>query len=394
MFDDSESNPGSYSPIRDYALIGDCHCAALVSVKGSIDWLCLPRFDSPSVFGAILDASRGGHFSISPAGKFSAEQYYVEDTNVLQTVFETKSGRLRLTDLMPVAASEDRTRTLFPERHILRVIECLEGEVEVKVAYCPRPDYGRTPPKLKDRSAMGIYCEHGGGLFHLLSDLPLQISPGQTSAKGLQLLRRGERRHLSFVFTRGEPAIIPPLGKPADLMVEKTIDWWKDWSSRCTYTGPFRQKVLRSALVLKLMTYAPSGAVVASPTTSLPEKVGGMRNWDYRYCWLRDASMTLNALYKIGYVEEAEAYLSWLVHSTRLTRPELRGVYDVFGETHLKEQELEHLEGYAASRPVRIGNEATEQLQLDIYGEAVNGVFEFTQWGRKVDHATAALLLG
>jgi GH15 family glucan-1,4-alpha-glucosidase len=384
----------SYSPIEHYAVIGDCHCAALVSKRGSIDWLCLPRFDSPAVFSALLDSRIGGQFRVCPAEEFRAEQRYVDETNVLETMFETNHGRLRLTDLMPVAGAEERARKLLPERHILRVIECLDGEAVVEVDLTPRLEYGRIVPRLENRGRMGLFCEHRGRVLNLRSELTLDLSEEACSAKGRLRLRRGDRHRFSLAFTQGEPAVIPPLGEEADLRVEETIKWWRAWASRCSYRGPYRYAVLRSALALKLMTYAPSGAVVAAPTTSLPEHIGGVRNWDYRYCWLRDASMTLHALYRIGYTEEAQAFLSWLIHTTRLTRPELQVVYDVYGETRLKERDLDHLEGYANSRPVRIGNEASDQLQLDIYGEVADGVFAFLKWGKGVDRTTANLLRG
>jgi len=382
----------AYTPIGHYGMIGDCHCAALISKEGSLDWLCLPRFDSPSIFAAILDKERGGHFSIRPTEDFEAEQCYIEDTNVLQTFFRTERGRLSLTDLMPVSTPEDRAVKLFPERHILRVIECLEGEADISVEFMPRLDYGRIVPELKRRGELGLFCEHRGRVINLVTDLKLELSAQICSATGQVRLRKGDRHYLSIVFAQGEPVVIPSLGREADWKIERTIRWWKEWASRCSYEGPYRDAVVRSALILKLMTYASSGAIIAAPTTSLPESIGSTRNWDYRFCWLRDASMTLHALYGIGYTEEAEAFFSWLIHTTRLTRPELQVLYDVYGETHLREQELDHLQGYAESRPVRIGNDAAGQFQLDIYGEVVDGAFAFMKWGKKIDGATASLL--
>jgi GH15 family glucan-1,4-alpha-glucosidase len=207
-------------------------------------------------------------------------------------------------------------------------------------------------------------------------------------------IRAGERKYVSFTYSEEAPAVVPPLGEVARARVERSARWWRDWAGRCTYQGPYRDAVVRSALALKLMAYAPSGAVVAAPTTSLPEQIGGVRNWDYRYCWLRDASFTVRALYALGYHEEAEAFLSWMLHATRLTWPELQVVYDVFGEAHLPERELPHLEGYAGSAPVRIGNDAHGQLQLDVYGEVLDAVSRFARRGGRFDRDTARLMDG
>ena len=244
------------------------------------------------------------------------------------------------------------------------------------------------------RGPLGLYFEHRGRALILRSEMPLRLSEDAAEACVRQVLRRGERRHISAVFTEREPSFIPPLGQEAEGRIESSIRWWQAWSDRCRYEGPYREAVLRSALVLRLMTYAPSGAVVAAPTTSLPEWPGGVRNWDYRYCWLRDASFTVQTLFGLGYPHEAEAFMSWLMHATRLSWPELQILYDVHGETHLPERELAHLEGYAGSRPVRIGNDARAQVQLDIYGEVVDAACEFVRHGGQLDRAAARMLVG
>jgi GH15 family glucan-1,4-alpha-glucosidase len=226
---------------------------------------------------------------------------------------------LRLTDLMPVDSEENKRGKLWAAHQILRRVECLSGEVEMEVICEPRPNYGREACRLQDRGALGLYFEKMGRAFILRSEIPLTISSENGRARLRHTLHAGERRHLSAVFTEGEPSFIPPLGEEAERRIRASIDWWSAWSRRCRYEGPHREAVIRSALTLKLMTYAPSGAVVAAPTTSLPEWPGGVRNWDYRYCWLRDASMTLRSLFELGYTEEASAFLHWLVHSTRLT---------------------------------------------------------------------------
>ncbi|HET8632070.1 MAG TPA: glycoside hydrolase family 15 protein, partial [Thermomicrobiales bacterium] len=214
------------------------------------------------------------------------------------------------------------------------------------------------------------------------------------AARGVARIRAGERRYLSCTYGEEVPAVVPPLGEMARARVERSARWWRDWAARCAYRGPYREAVVRSALALKLMAYAPSGAVVAAPTTSLPEQLGGVRNWDYRYCWLRDASFTLRALYALGYREEAEAFLGWMLHATRLTWPELQVLYDVFGEAHLPERALPHLDGYAGSRPVRVGNDAHGQLQLDVYGEVLDAVARFARHGGRFDRDTVRLLDG
>ena len=385
---------GGYSAISDYAIIGDCRSAALISRAGSIDWLCWPRFDSPSLFGALLDPARGGAFAIRPVGPFASERRYIGDTNVLETTFFSPSGRARLIDFMPVTSEADKRGHLWAAHQVLRVIECFDGQIEMELICTPRPDYARRLPRLRDRGALGIYYEHGGRAFILRSEVPLKLSEDLATVHATFRLGAGERHRISAVYAEGEPAFVPPLGEEAERRLRSTLAWWEAWAGRCTYDGPYKAAVVRSALCLKLMAYAPSGAVVAAPTTSLPEKLGGVRNWDYRYCWLRDASLTLQALYDLGYRHEAEAFLGWLLHTTRMSLPELQILYDVYGETRLPERELEHLQGFAGSRPVRIGNDARGQLQLDVYGELLDAVYEFIQRGGRLDRATRRMLVG
>ncbi len=384
----------TYRPIGDYALIGDCRSAALVSRDGTIDWLCYPRFDSPSVFAAILDAQRGGRFRVRPVSDFRAERRYVPNTNVLETIFRTAGGAVRVRDLMPVAREDEKRATLTPDHQLLREIQGLEGEVELQILYEPQPDYGRGDPVLCERGAFGICCESGRAAIALRSELPLTIARDRRSAYGVARVRAGQRAYLSLTYSEEAPAVVPPLGPVAHSKVEQTLRWWREWAGRCTYQGPYREAVVRSALVLKLMAYAPSGAVVAAPTTSLPERIGGKRNWDYRFCWLRDASFTLRALFALGYEEEAVAFLGWMLHATRLTWPELQVLYNVFGEARLPETELTHLDGYRGSRPVRVGNNAYGQLQLDVYGEVLDAVWRFARRGGTLDRDTVKLLDG
>lgn len=383
-----------YPAISDYAIVGNSRAAALISLAGSIDWLCLPRFDSPSIFAALLDNRDGGRFQISPAGRFESKRSYIGNTPVLRTVFTSLSGTLQLTDLMSVSSETDRQRMPRPDHQILRIVECTSGEVEVEVRYDPRPDYGRQRPKFIDRGPLGTSLEFNGHLLTLTSEIPLEPAGGQPGLTGRVTLTAGERRALSLVSNRYEPAVIPPLGDFAQAVLEQTLGWWEEWAGQIEFAGPYRQAVIRSALTLKLMTFAPSGAVVAAPTTSLPEAIGGVRNWDYRFCWLRDASLTLRALFEIGCRLEGDAFLAWLLHATRLTWPELQILYDVYGETRLPEIELDHLEGYRSSRPVRVGNAAADQLQLDVYGEVIDAAYQFAIRGGRFDRRTGRLLVG
>jgi GH15 family glucan-1,4-alpha-glucosidase len=380
--------------IGDYAIIGDCRSAALVARDGSLDWLCLPRFDSPSLFAALLDRERGGSFAVRPRESFTSVRRYVDDTNVLETTFTTEEGTIRLLDLMPVSSEADKRTDLAPEHELLRAIEGVEGEVDVEVFCDPRPEYGTVTPRLHDRGQSGYCYTHRGEALVLRSEIPLTMVGGRPGVRGHARLRAGERRYVALAYAHGEPAVLPCFGEVAERKMARTIRWWQDWASRCRYDGPYRASVVRGALTLKLMAYAPSGAVVAAPTTSLPEMVGGVRNWDYRYCWLRDASLTVRAFMELGYEDEATAFLGWLLHSTRLSWPELQVLYDVHGETRLPERDLAHLDGYAGSRPVRVGNDAERQLQLDIYGEVVDAVSGFVRRGGTLDRATARMLVG
>src|ERR687889_728460 len=384
----------SYPPINDYALIGDCRSAGLVSRDGSLDWLCLPRFDSPSIFAAVLDAENGGRFLMRPIREFRTERRYLANTNVLETVFRTPTGACVLRDLMSVSSEEDKRAYLTPEHEVLRQLEGLEGEVEIEILYDPRPDYGRVRPLLEQRGPLGLRCEADGTSLTLHSELPLELTDGDRSARGTARIRSGEQTYLSLTYSIEAPAVVPLLGEAACGRIERTVRWWQEWANRCAYEGPYRDAVVRSALALKLMTYAPSGALVAAPTTSLPETIGGVRNWDYRYCWLRDASFTLRALSALSYYEEAEAFHGWVLHATRLTWPELQVLYDVFGEARLPERELPHLEGYAGSRPVRVGNDAHGQLQLDVYGEVLDAAARFVGRGGRFDRDTSRMLNG
>ena len=380
------------TPIADYAPIGDSRSVALVSRSGSIDWLCWPRFDSPSVFGALLGEG-AGCWRIGPLNPLHSLRRYVPETNVLETEFRTESGRAILTDLMPVASEEEKQAQPLPEHEILRIAACVEGEVEIVVHFEPRPGYGRRAAEIRPTPALGWKIRLGPGLLTLRTEAPLERVCG-TSLRGQVRLRAGQAVTFSLTYAHHWPAVFAPLGPETRRSVDRSVRWWKTWSSRMAYDGPHRDAVLRSALALRLLVYAPSGAIVAAPTTSLPERLGGDLNWDYRYCWLRDAALTVRALLGLGYEEEAHAFLSWLLHTTRLTRPKLRALYDLFGRNPPGERELGHLPGYGDSRPVRVGNRAEEQLQLDVYGEVLDALASYLQRGGTLDRETRRLIRG
>jgi GH15 family glucan-1,4-alpha-glucosidase len=422
----------TYEPIRDYALIGDCRTAALVSRRGSIDFLCLPRFDSAAVFARLLDAERGGCWSIRPCGRFEASRRYVGHTNVLETTFTAAGGVLRLTDVLCVAAEDERCGELLPEHELLRQVECVTGEVEVEVACDPRPNWGCAAPAPRHRRALGWTWDLGGQMLALRSEVPLaaaapaaglpRLQTQPAGVQGRETLRAGDRRFLSLASVSAEPGVFLPLGDAAAHRLERSRRWWERWIAACAYSGPHGEAVVRSLLTLKLLTYSPSGAVIAAPTTSLPEEIGGVRNWDYRYCWLRDASWTLSAFFDLGYREEGHAFFSWLLYATRMRTaapaapaapatsgtpgtpaapagnrwtPRLRilnVVYDVHGEVRLRERELPALAGHAGSRPVRIGNGAAGQLQLDIFGEVALAASDYVERGGTLDAAEGRLL--
>ena len=360
----------SYPAIADHGLIGDLQTAALVSTDGTIDWFCCPRFDSPSVFGSLLDDEKGGHFSLHATGAGTVtKQMYLPDTAILVTRYSSETGVAEVQDFMPV----DHPHEVTDRHRLVRVIQGIRGEVEFDAHIDPRFDYGREPHRTEVSAGTASFTT---------SDLTLRVT-------SLQPLTRDEGAVRSrftvkagdfggFMVESGEePATTTGHGEIIDLF-EETSAFWREWIGRSRYRGRWREMVERSAITLKLMTYAPSGALVAAPTAGLPEQVGGERNWDYRYTWIRDASFSIYALLGLGYIEEAAAFGRW-VRDRVENRPAdsatpLAIMYRVDGSSDLVEETLDHWEGYRGSFPVRIGNGAAEQLQLDIYGEAMDAI--------------------
>ena len=374
----------AYRPIEDYGIVGNTASVALVRLDGSIDWCCLPAMDSPSVFAALLDAEGGGYFQVCADGFESTSQHYLEATNILVTTFETPRGRLEVVDFMPAGAAIDRKVGNPCGSQLYRLLRCVEGRVEVDITWAPRHDYARADTFIGRRA---------GGVVALGGECPLALAglddpQIMDSADGPAVVDRlslgaGEERLLATVWNQEEPQL-PDQG--AGELLAQSAQAWRSWlhheetGLERPWAGERADMVLRSELVLKLMTQPGSGALAAAPTTSLPETIGGPRNWDYRFTWIRDAAQIAQAFFALDHHEEADAFLRWaeeVACQSGSKRPEgLQILYALRSETELKERTLDHLEGYRQSSPVRIGNDAAAQLQLDVYGEVLNAVYE------------------
>ncbi|HKP44942.1 glycoside hydrolase family 15 protein [Mycobacterium sp.] len=367
-----------YLPIAEHGLIGDLYTVALVGTDGTIDWYCCPRFDSPSVFAAILDADRGGLFRIWPDCEgWSSKQLYLPDTNILITRFLMPDGVGEVQDFMPPRTAEPAYR-----HRIVRRVVAVRGHVRFVVDVAPRFDYARAHHEVALTEHGALFRSPALGLS-LSTRCPLEVvNPHDVRAHFA--VRAGETA--TFVLDCVEPGEMPVTYSDADVAAEfdATVAFWRGWLSRSRYSGRWREMVHRSALTLKLLTYAPTGAIVAAPTTSLPEHLGGVRNWDYRYTWMRDAAFTLYALLTLGFTEEAGAFMNWLQRRFRYADHEsgpLQIMYGIDGREDLPEEVLTHLEGYRGSAPVRIGNGAATQLQLDIYGELMDSIYLCNKFG-------------
>ncbi len=381
-----------YPLIADHGLVGDLQTAALVSTDGSVDWFCAPRFDSPSIFGGLLDAANGGRFRIRPADDvFTGRQLYFPGTAILITRFLTEAGVGEVVDFMPATSS-----TVATERHrLVRMIRCVRGRMRFLIDVEPRFDYGREPHE--------VHLTENGGVFrgrHTVMTVHGVREPEDDLVRtgvrseagdvhGEAVLTSGQVRGLVLeTGTEGPPRMIRVA--EVERMFAETARFWRSWLARSTYTGRWRETLLRSAITLKLMTFAPSGGLVAAPTAGLPEQVGGERNWDYRYSWVRDSSFSVYSLMRLGFTDEAAAFASWLEQRVRERKGGGGGpldiMYRVDGGTDLTETLLDHWEGYRGSRPVRIGNGAASQLQLDVYGEALDSVYFADQHGIRTGH--------
>ncbi|MFL5260838.1 MAG: glycoside hydrolase family 15 protein [Anaeromyxobacteraceae bacterium] len=374
--------------IGDHAVIGDGRSAALVTRAGVVDWLCWPRVDSPACLARLLDRE-GGAFSIALVGGACSGRRYLPETNVLETRLVAPGASVVVLDFMTCPEGAG-ARATHPERALVRIARCERGEAELDVVCDPRPGFGLARRHWSNRGAFGHQLEARGEAWTFRS--APRLSRGDDGAvRGRVRLRGGESASFSLGHATEAPGAPPPAGDAAEEALRRTVRVWRRWASGMVYDGPFREAVLRSALALKLLAYAPSGAIVAAATTSLPERVGGDLNWDYRFCWLRDASLTARALFGLGFHAEAEAFVTWLLHSTRLTRPALHVLYDVYGRPPPVERDLP-LEGYRGSRPVRAGNAARAQLQLDVYGEVVDAATQLVRRGVGLDRETGRLL--
>ncbi|SOD65710.1 Glucoamylase (glucan-1,4-alpha-glucosidase), GH15 family [Streptomyces zhaozhouensis] len=374
-----------YLPIAEHGLIGDLRTAALVGTDGRIDWFCAPRFDSPSVFGALLDPERGGHWLVRPGCEVaSRQQFYFPDTNILITRMLTEDGMVEVQDFMPVLREHDPDHR---QRLVRRVVN-VRGSTRMRVEVAPRFDYGRGTHRA-ERRADGVLFTGEGLTLSLLADVPLTVDGGDAVAA----FPLAEGESALFVLDTaggGEPAGVDT--EEAERLFTATVAFWRRWIGQSVYSGRWRETVNRSALTLKLLTHEPSGALIAAPTLGLPERIGGERNWDYRHVWIRDAAFSLYALLRLGFTNEAEAFINWLTGNLRASAeaPDgvgpLRVMYSIDGDPSLPEEELSHLAGYCGTRPVRTGNGASHQLQLDIYGELVDSVYLFNKYGTGISH--------
>ncbi|PQM20584.1 MULTISPECIES: glycoside hydrolase family 15 protein [Streptomyces] len=376
----------SHSRIEDYALIGDLHTAALISRTGSLDWACFPRFDSASAFAELLGDETHGSWQLGPLSHSSApapatHRRYVGDSLALESTWVTTDGTLQITDAMPPAEHDAH----IP--HVVRIVKAVSGRVTVRSCLRPRFDYGLVRPRVSKEAGERWLLVAGPDALWLDTSVPTHVRDGALYSD----LTLSEGDTVTFTLTyrnshQGPPPVIAP-----EAALAMTLAYWEGWVSRCTYQGEYREAVIRSLITLKALTYAPTGGIVAAPTTSLPEEIGGERNWDYRFCWLRDAAITLSSLLRTGYRDEARHWAAWLLRAVAGDPSTLQIMYGITGKRRLPESELPHLPGYMGSRPVRIGNGAASQLQLDVYGEVIETLTRARQAGLGVDETAADL---
>jgi GH15 family glucan-1,4-alpha-glucosidase len=377
------STVARYPPIGDYGLIGDCHSAALISRQGSIDWCCMPRLDAASVFGRLLDWDRGGHCSLCPVEDYETSRSYLDGTLVLETVFRTTSGEVRVLDCFTMRAGGREQ----PHHQLLRMVEGVRGTVELQFAFAPRFDYGGVKPWLR-RHARDVFTSVGGN-DGLLCTSDVDLAPADNHDLEARFAVRSTQRVRFSIQSLRPEQLDGPLPEPAgpeelDRRLDETIAWWTTWTGQISLDGPDGSGVHASAVVLKALTNAPTGAIAAAVTTSLPETLGGERNWDYRYSWIRDSNFTVRSLADIGCVAEAGAFRRFVERSAAGNSESLQIMYGIGGERRLTEIELD-LDGYRGSKPVRVGNDAAGQTQLDVYGEILDLAWRWHQRGHSVD---------
>jgi GH15 family glucan-1,4-alpha-glucosidase len=373
-----------YVPLADYAAIGDGRTVALIARDGSIDWLCLPDHDSPSVFAAVLDAELGGRFALEPEIPSQVQRRYLPDTNVLETTFTTGQGIVEVTDALALPSS-----ALGPARELIRRIECVTGRVPMHWRMTPAFGYGAVPPAIERRGEIPVavtgrdalaVCSWDAGEAQIEDEAIFGRFEAQPSTRPL----------IALCAAHQEPLVLPAR-EDVEARLDATTAYWRRWAADRAYSGPWRDAVVRSALALKLLVHAPSGAIAAAATTSLPEEIGGERNWDYRFCWVRDSAFTLASFLHLGCEREAEAFFWWLLHASQLTHPRLQVLYRLDGGERATERILD-FDGYRGSRPVRVGNAAAEQAQLDIYGDLLKTALIYTEAGGRLDRETARRL--
>jgi GH15 family glucan-1,4-alpha-glucosidase len=373
--------------IGDYAAIGDGRTVALVARDGSIDWLCLPDLDSPSVFAAVLDAERGGRFALQPDAPAHVDRRYVPDTNVLETTFTTADGVVRVTDALNLPG----VAGLGPTRELTRRVDGVAGRVAMRWSVTPAFSYGSVQPRLEHRGRIPVAVA-GGDAIAVCSWDAGEARIGQGEISGRFDAQEGASALIALCTAHQEPLVLPPRAD-VEARLQNTAAYWRSWAADRRYHGPWRDAVIRSALALKLLCHSPSGAIAAAATASLPEEIGGERNWDYRFCWVRDSAFTLEALLQLGCPSEADAFFWWLLHASQLTRPRLQVLYRLDGAEHAPERTLA-LDGYRDSRPVRIGNAAAGQTQLDIYGDVLQTALIYVRAGGRLDRETGRRLAG
>lgn len=376
----------AYPPISDYALIGDCHTAALVSRAGSIDWCCLPRFDSDSCFGRLLDWQQGGHFIVTPHRKADVSRQYMKDSLVLVTTYRSGRNRARVIDFFAMRAGGRRR----PRRELVRIIEGISGSMRFEVSVVPRLDYGEVKPWIFNGGSNAHFACGSNTGIRIFGDVPLQVVAEHDLCAQIDVRAR-QKLHIGLEFVLPEAARAGARRKEAahELAAhfEETLEWWRTWSGKIVYEDGPGVNIVRSAITLKALTFAPTGAIIAAPTTSLPERSGGERNWDYRYCWIRDSIFTVWALNSVGAESEAEGVRHFIQRSAAGNAQDLQVMYGVDGKRRLTEIELNHLEGWRGSRPVRIGNGAARQYQADMYGLVVELAWQWSERGHAPSHA-------